>query len=193
MNDFGFFIREGLYHITDIRGYDHILFVAALCLPYLLNDWKKVLVLVTAFTIGHSVTLALSVYNKILIPSRWIEFLIPVTIMITALQNTWVKKFDLKKDRARYTAALLFGLIHGMGFSNYLRSMMGKDEQIISQLLAFNIGLELGQVLIVLFVMLLGFIFVNIFKAPRREWILFVSGGIFSVALIMTLERALEL
>ncbi len=149
--------------------------------------------LVTAFTIGHSVTLALSVYNKILIPSRWIEFLIPVTIMITALQNTWVKKFDLKKDRARYTAALLFGLIHGMGFSNYLRSMMGKDEQIISQLLAFNIGLELGQVLIVLFVMLLGFIFVNIFKAPRREWILFVSGGIFSVALIMTLERALEL
>lgn len=193
MEDFGFFLREGLYHITDIKGYDHILFVAALCLPFLLNDWRKILVLVTAFTIGHSVTLALSIYNKILIPSRWIEFLIPVTIMITALQNIWIKKFDSKKNKFRYAAALLFGLIHGMGFSNYLRSMMGKDEQIISQLLAFNIGLELGQLLIVLAVMLLGFIFVNIIKAPRREWILFVSGGVFFVALIMTLERAVEL
>lgn len=193
MNDFVFFLREGLYHITDIRGYDHILFVAALCLPYLVSDWKKVLVLVTAFTIGHSVTLALSIYNKILISSAWIEFLIPVTIMITAIQNIWVKKFDFKKASWRYGAALVFGLIHGMGFSNYLRSMMGKNEQIISQLLAFNIGLEIGQLLIVLAVMLLGFIFVNIFKAPRREWILFVSGGIFFVALIMAIERIAEL
>lgn len=193
MNDFLFFLREGLYHITDIRGYDHILFVAALCLPYLISDWKKVLVLVTAFTIGHSVTLALSVYNKILVSSAWIEFLIPVTIMITALQNIWVKKFDFKKANWRYAAALVFGLIHGMGFSNYLRSMMGKNEQIIGQLLAFNIGLELGQLLIVMVVMLLGFIFVSIFKAPRREWILFVSGGIFSVALLMATERITEL
>ncbi|MBX2924125.1 MAG: HupE/UreJ family protein [Chitinophagaceae bacterium] len=193
MNDFTFFLREGLYHITDIRGYDHILFVVALCLPYLPGDWKKVLLLVTAFTIGHSVTLALSIYNKILLSSNWIEFLIPVTIMITALQNVWVKKFDVEKIKWKYAAALVFGLIHGMGFSNYLRSMMGKNEQIVTQLLAFNIGLELGQLLIVLAVMLLGFIFVPVFKTPRREWILFISGGIFSIALVMALERLAEL
>ena len=190
MNDFLFYFREGIYHITDIRGYDHILFVAALCLPYLLKDWRKVLMLITAFTIGHSATLALSIYNKILVPSSWIEFLIPVTIVITAVENIAVKQFDFKKINIRYASALIFGLIHGMGFSNYLRSMMGKEESIFAQLLAFNIGLEIGQLLIVLVVMLVAFIFVNILKAPRREWLLFISGGIFAIAVLMAVERA---
>lgn len=193
MNDFLFYFREGIYHITDIRGYDHILFVAALCLPYLLKDWRKILVLVTAFTIGHSATLALSIYNKILVPSPWIEFLIPVTIVITAIENIAVRKFDFKKADIRYASALVFGLIHGMGFSNYLRSMMGKNESIFAQLLAFNIGLEIGQLLIVVIIMLVAFIFVQKFKAPRREWVLFVSGGIFAIALLMAVERSAEL
>ena len=178
MNDFSLFLGEGVRHITDIRGYDHILFIAALCLPYLLKDWRSVLLLITAFTIGHSLTLALSIYNKILVSSNWIEFLIPVTILLTAVENYFVKKFDDKQMYLRYASALIFGLIHGMGFSNYLRSMMGKEESIIAELLAFNIGLEFGQILIVAIVMFVGFIFVQFLKVPRREWLLFVSGGI---------------
>lgn len=193
MNDFLFYFREGIYHITDLRGYDHILFVVALCLPYLTGDWRKILVLVTAFTIGHSATLALSIYNKILVPSVWIEFLIPVTIVITALENLTVRKFDFRKSSIRYVSALVFGLIHGMGFSNYLRSMMGKQESIWGQLLAFNIGLEIGQLFIVAIVLLLAFVFVTLLKIPRREWLLFISGGIFAIALLMAVNRYAEI
>ncbi len=189
MGDFGFYLKEGFYHITDWKGYDHILFVMALCLPYFLKDWKQVLVLITAFTIGHSVTLALSVFNKILIPSTWIEFLIPITIIITALENLFRNNTQPKHVRFRYVAALLFGLIHGLGFSNYLRSMMGKSENIITQLLAFNIGLELGQLLIVLAVLMISFIFVRLLNIKQKEWTVFISGGIFGISFIMALER----
>ena len=189
MGDFGFYLREGFYHITDWKGYDHILFVMALCLPYFLKDWKQVLALITAFTIGHSVTLALSVFNKILVPSTWIEFLIPVTIMITAIGNVKQTNPQPKKIQLRYISALIFGLIHGMGFSNYLKSMMGKSENIITQLLAFNIGLELGQLLIVLAVLMVSFIFVRLLNMKQREWTVFISGGIFGISFIMALER----
>ena len=189
MGDFGFYLREGFYHITDWKGYDHILFVMALCLPYFLKDWKQVLILITAFTIGHSVTLALSVFNKILIPSRWIEFLIPITIILTALENLLRNNLQPKHVKLRYVAALFFGLIHGLGFSNYLRSMMGRSENIITQLLAFNIGLELGQLLIVLVVLLVSFIFVRLLNMKQREWTVFISGGIFGISFIMALER----
>ena len=194
MGDFGFYLREGFYHITDWKGYDHILFVMALCLPYFLNapiaiGGKQVLFLITAFTIGHSVTLALSVFNKILVPSTWIEFLIPVTIMITAIGNVRQVNAQPKKIQLRYISALIFGLIHGMGFSNYLKSMMGKNENIISQLLAFNIGLELGQLLIVLAVLIVSFIFVRLLNMKQREWTVFISGGIFGISFIMALER----
>jgi len=189
MTDFSLYLIEGIRHITDWRGYDHILFVAALCLPYLLKDWRKILILVTAFTIGHSVTLALSILNKILIPSKWIEFLIPITIMITAIENIFIKNFEFKRSDIRYASALFFGLIHGMGFSNYLRSMMGRGENIVSELLAFNIGLEIGQIIIVFAVLIIGFIFAVLLKTPRREWLLFVSGGIFALATVMAIER----
>jgi hypothetical protein len=189
MGDFGFYFKEGIYHITDWKGYDHILFVMALCLPYLLKDWKQILILITAFTIGHSITLALSVFNKIIISSTWVEFLIPVTICITALENMAQKNTDKKHTRWRYISALVFGLIHGLGFSNYLKSMLGKDESIITQLLAFNIGLEAGQLFIVAFVVLLSFIAVQMINTQRREWTVFMSGGIFGMAFVMTLQR----
>lgn len=189
MGDFGFYLREGFLHITDWKGYDHILFVLALCLPYPAKNWRQVLILITAFTIGHSITLALSVLNRILVPSTWIEFLIPVTILITALENVWRNNTDKAHSRWRYVSALVFGLIHGMGFSNYLKSMLGKDESIITQLLAFNVGLEIGQLLIVVFVLLVAFVFVQLLNIKRNSWTLFVSGGIFGIALIMALER----
>lgn len=189
MEDFGFYLREGFYHITDWKGYDHILFIMALCLPYIAKDWKKVLVLVTAFTVGHSVTLALSVFDAILISSKWIEFLIPVTILLTSLGNLLQKKETANQPKLRYIAALLFGCIHGLGFSNYLKSMLGKSESIVTQLLAFNIGLEFGQLLIVVVVMLLAFLCIQVFNVLRREWTLFVTGGIAALSMVMALER----
>jgi len=189
MGDFGFYLREGFFHITDWKGYDHILFVMALCLPYIIKDWRKVLILITAFTIGHSITLVLSVFNQVLLSSKWIEFLIPVTILLTSLENLQRKKTEHQHIKWHYIIAMIFGLIHGMGFSNYLKSMLGKSETIISELLAFNIGLEIGQLLIVSVVVLLSFIFVQVLKIQRREWIVFLSGSIFGLSLLMAIQR----
>ncbi len=190
MNDFNIFFEVGFRHIADLKGIDHILFVAALCLRYQFADWRKLLVLVTAFTIGHSITLALSVFEMIHYSMNWIEFLIPVTIVITALSNLFVKKFVFKsRFPLIYFLALFFGLVHGLGFSNYLKSLMGKDHSIITQLLAFNLGLEAGQLLIVTALLFLSLIFVTLLKINRREYLLLLSGGIFALALQMSIER----
>ena len=190
MQDFWLYFQLGREHIADWQGYDHILFVTALCLRYILKDWKKVLILVTAFTIGHSITLALSVLNYINVPSDWIEFLIPVTIVITALTNVLQPDAEPKKRVPLvYFFALFFGLIHGLGFSNYLKSLLGKGESIVNELLAFNLGLEAGQLIIVAIVLLLTWLCVNAFKILRREYVLFMSGGIFGISLIMAIER----
>ncbi|MBV9988162.1 MAG: HupE/UreJ family protein [Chitinophagaceae bacterium] len=190
MNEFQLYFKIGYQHIADFRGIDHILFVTALCLRYQFPDWRKILVLVTAFTIGHSITLALSVFNVVNYPVKWIEFLIPVTIVITAISNVFVKKFAFKtRFPVIYFFALFFGLIHGLGFSSYLKSLLGTDRGIVTQLLAFNLGLEVGQLLIVTAVLLISFIFVGILKISRREYLLWVSGGIFALALQMALER----
>ena len=190
MQDFWLYFQLGREHIADWQGYDHILFVTALCLRYLLKDWKKVLILVTAFTIGHSITLALSVLNFINVPSAWIEFLIPVTIVITALSNVFQPANEPKRRFPLvYFYALFFGLIHGLGFSNYLKSLLGKGTNIISELLAFNLGLEAGQLIIVALVMLVSWLSVSVFKAPRREYTVFMSGAIFGIAAIMAIER----
>ncbi len=190
MNDFRLYFEIGFRHIADLRGIDHILFVMALCLRYQFADWRKILVLVTAFTIGHSITLALSVFNIVQYSVKWIEFLIPVTIVITAVSNVFVKKFVYKsKFPIIYFFALFFGLVHGLGFSSYLKSLLGSDHNVVWQLLAFNIGLEAGQLVIVLGILLVSFIFLQILKCSRREYILYFSGGIFAIALQMAIER----
>jgi cytochrome bd-type quinol oxidase subunit 2 len=191
MQDFWLFFQLGCEHIADWQGYDHILFVMALCLRYLPKDWKKVLILVTAFTIGHSITLALSVLNYINIPSDWIEFLIPVTIVITALSNVMHPESEPKKRLPLvYFLALFFGLIHGLGFSNYLKSLLGKSSSIVGELLAFNLGLEAGQLIIVALVLLISWLFVSVIKAStRRDYVIFMSGAVFGVSLIMAIER----
>ena len=190
MNDFILYLEIGFQHIANLRGVDHILFILALTIRFQFDDWRKVLILITAFTIGHSITLALSVLNLVNYSAKWIEFLIPLTILITAFSNLFIKKFVFKtKFPLIYFLALFFGLVHGLGFSNYLKSLLGKDQSIISQLLAFNIGLELGQLMIVFFILLISFIFVSIIKINRREYLLFISAAIFALALNMALER----
>jgi len=190
MSDFSIFFPMGIEHITDLNGIDHILFIAALCLRYLINDWKKLLLLVTAFTIGHSVTLALSTLNVIEIPRNWTEFFIAITILITALSNCFVKNFTFKsKYPVIYFFALFFGLIHGLGFSTLLKSMLGKDQSIVVQLLAFNLGLEVGQIIIVLCILITSFILINILRINRKYYLLFASGGIAALALEMAIQR----
>ena len=190
MNDFNLYFEIGFRHIADLKGYDQILFVMALCLRYEFTDWRKLLILVTAFTIGHSITLALSVFNLVSYSVKWIEFLIPVTIVLTTISNVFVKKFVFKsKFPLIYFLALFFGLVHGLGFSNYLKSLLGTDHSVVWQLLAFNIGLEAGQLIIVLCVLLISLVFTRILRCSRREYILYFSGGIFAVALQMAIER----
>jgi hypothetical protein len=190
MQDFWLYFSLGFEHIADLAGYDHIIFVLALCLRYTFDDWKRIIILITAFTIGHSITLALSTLNYIDIPAEWIEFLIPVTIVITALSNIRQKEFKFKtRFPPIYYLALFFGLIHGLGFSNYLKSLLGKDTNIIPQLLAFNIGLEVGQLLIVALVLIVSLICISFFNFQRREYLLYGSGAVFGIALIMALER----
>lgn len=190
MHDFKLYFNLGREHIADLSGYDHILFITALCLRYTVHDWKKMLILVTAFTIGHSITLALSVLDYIQVSSKWIEFLIPVTILLTALANVHrVNQPQQSKVSMIYSLALFFGFIHGLGFSNYLKSMLGRDTNIVTELLAFNVGLEMGQLLIVAAVLLLSVICLQVIKIQKRDYILFASGAVFGIALLMTIER----
>ena len=147
MSPFQAYLQLGFQHISDLTAYDHILFIVALCAIYQVQQWRHILILVTAFTLGHSITLALSTLDIIIVPTELIEFLIPVTIFLTAIFNVLRKEGELTpiNMRLNYVLALFFGLIHGMGFSNYLKTLLGMEESIWQPLLAFNIGLELGQ------------------------------------------------
>ncbi|GAA0541326.1 HupE/UreJ family protein [Chitinophaga japonensis] len=191
MSEFAMYFQLGWQHIVAWDGYDHILFIAALSAVYLLSDWKRVLILVTAFTIGHSITLALSVLDLVRVPTRLVEFLIPVTIFITALFNI-IRRPAVDQPKAvqlNYFFALFFGLIHGMGFSNYLKSLLGTTANVVTPLLAFNLGLEFGQVLVVAIVLLMAGITVNVTGVKRRDWVMFLSSAIFGVAFMMAIDR----
>jgi len=189
MTDFGFYFKLGWEHIISIDALDHILFVFVLAAIYMLKDWKKVLILITSFTIGHSITLALSTMNLIEVSSKWVEFLIPCTIFFTAIANFFYKNFTEKTISLNYFLALFFGLIHGLGFANTLRFILAQDQSLGWSLFGFNVGLEAGQVIIVFIILLLGQIFIQHIKIARRDWVLFVSAAIFSLALKMALER----
>lgn len=195
MSEFATYFKIGWQHIVAWEGYDHILFIVALSAIYLLSDWKKVLILVTAFTVGHSITLALSVLNVFRVPTRLIEFLIPVTIFITALFNI-IRQPKSERPGAvqlNYFFALFFGLIHGMAFSNQLRSLLGTDTSVITPLLSFNLGLEFGQVLIVIAALLVSGIVVNLTRVKRRDWTMFLSSAIFGIAFMLAIDRFKEL
>jgi hypothetical protein len=189
MNDLAFYFQEGWHHIISLDALDHQLFILALSAIYLIKDWKQVLVLVTAFTIGHSLTLALSVYDLIRINSNWVEFLIPCTIMITAVFNFFQKNFDRKSLRLNYFLALFFGLIHGMGFANTIRFMLASDQKIGWSLFGFNVGLEAGQIAVVSIILLLSYLFVNKLHLKRRWWVLILSSIAFLIALKMAVVR----
>ncbi len=194
MSDFSLYLKLGFNHITDLTAYDHILFLVALCAIYQLKHWKSIFILVTAFTLGHSLSLMLAVFNIVNIRTDIVEFLIPVTIILTCLFNIYQKEEELVGNsmKIKYGLASFFGLIHGLGFSNYLKqtfSLLLKEEfSIFQPLLAFNVGLELGQLVIVLFILGTTFIFLNGLKTKQREWNLFISGLCSGISLILLME-----
>ena len=200
MDEFWLWFSTGTQHILDWNGYDHILYVIALCLLFSVKEWKKLLYLITAFTLGHSLTLAVSTLNIINIKQNYIEVLIPITIMATCLLNIKNRRFYIVnqgiKDinyRFNYTLALIFGFIHGMGFSYVLKSMLGKETSIVLPLLSFNLGLEIGQLLIVALMLLISLFLVRFTRIKKSNYIFFISSAIFGIAFLLFVQRLNDL
>lgn len=189
MQDFLFYLQLGWEHIISKDALDHQLFILALIAIFSFRDWKKVLILVTAFTIGHSLTLVLSALDVFRFPSDWVEFLIPCAIVFTALDNIIFSKNEKKLIQLNYYLALLFGLIHGMGFANSVRMMLASEQDITLPLFGFNVGLELGQIVVVAIALFIHYIFSEVLKLSNKIWIYIISVPIFIFALKMALER----
>ena len=178
------YLQLGFEHILDLQGYDHILFIITLCAIFSIKQWRQLLILITAFTIGHCLTLGLSALSIVEVNAELVEFLIPLTILITALYN--IVKRDHSDMRVHYFMTSLFGLIHGLGFSNFFKALLGKEESILQPLLAFNIGVELGQIIIVAFTMSISWLTLKV-GLSRRNWTLILSviSAVVSIYLII--------
>lgn len=195
MHSIDMYINLGFQHISDLAGYDHILFLLALCAVYSIDQWRRLFILVTAFTVGHSITLALSSFGWVVIPSHIIEFLIPVTILITAIRNVAVPTSDQLTDdqgnmTGHYLVALCFGFIHGMGFSNYFRALMMDSSSITIPLLGFNLGIEIGQLLVVSIIVIVASLVVKFAQVKHRDWNLFISGAAAGISLVLINDTA---
>ncbi len=194
MNDFTLWFTTGIEHITDLNGYDHILFVTLLVISYPIKDWKKLLLLVTGFTIGHSISLALSVTNFIKAPQNVIEVLIVATIFITAIYHAInFRQSGEKKPWMILALITLFGGIHGLGFSYLLHSMLGHEQSLALPLLYFNLGLEVGQLIIVAIVLVFSLLLTSVFKCPFKIYKLSLSCIIALITLKMFVERLPQL
>lgn len=196
MESFLAYLKLGWEHILDLNGYDHLLFVAALTGIYMAQQWRQLLLLVTAFTLGHSLTLLLSSLEVISLPPAFIEFLIPLTIATTCITN-WFATPSRPTDPlpnfwVRYALAFVFGLVHGMGFSNYLKQLFSQGN-VIMQLLSFNLGLELGQLVIVFIMLVLSGILLNFTPLRQREWNLVLSSFILGLAMVLVVGKGQEL
>ncbi|HSG07250.1 MAG TPA: HupE/UreJ family protein [Longimicrobiales bacterium] len=197
---FAVYLYLGFDHIADLRGYDHILFIVALSAGYGLTHWRHLLVLVTAFTVGHSVTLALATLRLVSVSTAWVEFLIPVTILATGvftLLETGTRPAHLpggrsgplRAQRVKYAMALLFGLVHGLGFSTYLRAVLGDEESLALPLFSFNVGLEVGQIAILACILALGWAVVRGTPLSPRWWTRLLAGGAALAAAALVVGR----
>tara|TARA_B110000503_G_scaffold40706_1_gene66888 strand:- start:6050 stop:6631 length:582 start_codon:yes stop_codon:yes gene_type:complete len=188
MNDFILYFKMGLHHVLDFGAYDHLLFLIVLAVVFNFSQFKKIGWLVTLFTIGHTITLACASYGVLSVNKKWIEFLIPITILITGVVNIFTaNKASLGKENTNLFFALFFGLIHGFGFSNYFKMMVGKGDYKFFPLLEFALGIEAAQLLIISGILLVGFVFQNFFQVSKRDWILVCSAIVvgFSVQLVL--------
>lgn len=185
MDTFWFYFKEGLFHVLDWNAYDHILFIIVLTVPYTFSNWKRLLSLVTVFTVGHTISLSLSAYEVVKINTTLIEFLIPVTILITAIYNIFTagKKEGREKIGIYLITTLFFGLIHGFGFSTYFKMMTASTENKFFPLLEYTLGIEASQIIIVLMALIASFIGQYVLRFSLRDWIMVVSAIVVGVAI----------
>ena len=189
MTDFIFYFQIGWSHIISRDALDHLYFISLLSIVYQFVDWKKVLILITAFTFGHAITLFLSVLDLVRIKDSYVEFAIPCTIVITAAVNLLKSKDLLKASSIHYGMALFFGLIHGLGYANTIRFMLASDQNILASLLSFNLGLESGQIFVVLLILFLVWVTGETRFFTHRDLVMFFSVIILSLSLKMAIER----
>jgi len=193
MADFIFYFSLGWFHIISKDALDHLFFIVVLSVGYSFAEWRKILFLVTAFTIGHSLTLFLSVLNIIQFNEKYVEFAIPCTIVFSAVMNLYRGKLLDKTARIQYILALVFGFIHGMGFANSIRFMLTSDQHLLSSLFSFNLGLESGQIFVVLLLLFFVWLMARInLRSPKYIVILF-SVIILGLSFKMAIDRFLYL
>jgi len=184
------YIQYGMYHVLNVNAYDHILFLIVLTIPYLFKDWKRILFLVTIFVIGHSVSLAFATYDVISVSNKWIEFLIPMTILIIALFNVFTagKKTQNKKVGLLFFITLFFGLIHGLGFVNVFESTISKSESKLISLLEISLGIEVGQLIVVFIILFLAFLCQTLFRFSKRDWVMVISAIVVGLLIPMLIK-----
>ena len=191
MSEFLTYFNIGLRHVLDINAYDHVLFLIALVTPYAFKDWKRVLILVSLFTLGHTLSLLLSVYGIVIIKTSLIEFLIPITILTTALFHLFTAGKSGKNESITFVAmvTLFFGIIHGLGFSNYFKAILpGSASDKLVPLLEFALGIEAAQLIVVFVVLMISYIVQTFFRFSKRDWTLVMSAFVIGVVLPMILE-----
>lgn len=192
MNDFWIFFKVGLNHVLDIHGYDHLLFLMVLTVPYVVKEWKKILILVSFFTLGHTLSLLLSVFNVVSVKAILVEFLIPITILITALYNLITAGKSPKNGNMTFvgTTTVFFGIIHGLGFSYYFDSILpGKPTEKLVPLLEFALGIESAQIIVVIAVLILAFIAQTLFRFNKRDFTLIMSSFVIGVVVPLLVEN----
>lgn len=191
MSEFWIYFKIGLEHVLNINGYDHVLFLIALTVPYAFKDWKRVLLLVTIFTIGHTFALLLSVFNIVVVKATLVEFLIPITILITAFFNLFTAGKSSKQESITFVGAvtLFFGVIHGLGFSNYFKAILpGNPSEKVVPLLEFALGIEAAQIIVVICVLILSFIVQTLFRFNKRDFTLVMSAFVIGVVVPMIIS-----
>jgi hypothetical protein len=190
LENFWFNVQYGLNHVLDINGYDHVLFLIVLAVPYLFKDWKRVLLLVSTFTLGHTLSLVLASYGIVSVNAKLVEFLIPITILITAIYNVFTagKKERGNKIGLYFFTTLFFGLVHGLGFAREFRMFAGQSENKLELLVEFALGIELAQVIIVFIVLFIGFLFQTIFRFSRRDWVMVLSAILIGLVIPMIIH-----
>lgn len=187
LENFWFNVQYGINHVLDPNGYDHVLFLMVLAVPYVFKDWKRVLILVSMFTLGHTLSLVLAAYGIVTVNGKLVEFLIPVTILIAAIYNVFSagKKEKSSKISLLFFATLFFGLIHGLGFAREFKMFAGQSENKLELLIEFALGIEIAQIIIVFVVLFLGFLFQTIFRFSRRDWVMVLSAVVVGLVIPM--------
>ncbi|TDO84271.1 HupE/UreJ protein [Flavobacterium chryseum] len=191
MSEFWIYFQIGLKHVLDIHAYDHVLFLIALTVPYTFKDWKRILLLVSVFTIGHTLALLLSVFGIVAVKVSLVEFLIPITILITAFYHLFTAGKAAKNDGLNliFFVTLFFGIIHGLGFSNYFKTILGGSATSkLVPLGEFALGIEAAQIVVVFVVLVLSYIVQTVFRFSKRDWALVMSAFIVGVVIPMIVE-----